>query len=338
MPNNFYVNPLSSAILNAMLLHLILYVASFIGIWVGSGLAVSSVQRLAARLKISSFAVSFLLLGFFTSISELSVGVNSVLTNTPEVYVGNLVGASIVLFMLVIPLLAITGKQVKIHDDLQGNRLLIPLLVITLPVLLSLDGKITQLDALISLALCVVCEIQIQKKQNMGEKVAHFVQVNKLKISKEVFKIVVGSFIIFLASQQAVTQTLYFATTLKMSPFLISLLVIAIGTNLPELSFVVRSLFMRNNQVALGSYVGSAVSNTFIFGMLTLWYGKEVVLEGNYVISLLALVVGLVLFFVFARSRHTLSRLEGFMLLALYAVFLFTEYVFNFRSQLLTIL
>lgn len=321
-----------------MPLHLILYLLSFVGIWVGSGLAVSSVQRLSARVKISSFAISFLLLGFFTSISELSVGVNSVLSNNPEVYVGNLVGASIVLFMLVIPLLAITGKQVKIHPELQGNGLLIPLLVIALPVLLSLDGKITKIDAVLSVFMFVVCEIQIQTKQNVAEKIAGIVQLNKLKMGKEIVKIIVGSAIIFLASQQAVQQTLYFATVLNMSPFLISLLVIAIGTNLPELSFVIRSLFMRNNQVALGSYVGSAAFNTFLFGLLTLWYGKEVVLHGNYVVSLLAMIAGLVLFFIFARSRHTLSRLEGFMLLALYAVFLFTEYFFNFRSALLTIL
>lgn len=89
-------------------LHLIQYSLSFIGIWIGSGLAIRSVERLSRSLKISSFLVSFIVLGLCTSISELSVGINSVIAKDPEIYVGNLVGATIVIFMLIIPLLTIS--------------------------------------------------------------------------------------------------------------------------------------------------------------------------------------------------------------------------------------
>ena len=77
--------------------HALIYLLSFVGIWVGSGLAIRSVERISQSLKVSSFAVSFLVLGLFTSISELSVGINSIMENDPEIYVGNLIGASIVL-------------------------------------------------------------------------------------------------------------------------------------------------------------------------------------------------------------------------------------------------
>src|SRR3989344_2032781 len=100
-----------------MLPHLFIYTLSFIGIWIGSGLAIGSVERLSKILRVSSFAVSFLVLGLFTSMGELSVGVNAVLENDPEIYVGTLIGASIVIFTLIIPLLAITGNKIKISTE-----------------------------------------------------------------------------------------------------------------------------------------------------------------------------------------------------------------------------
>src|SRR3989344_1820060 len=106
-----------------MLPHLAIYALSFIGIWIGSGLAISSVERLSKILRVSSFAVSFIVLGFFTSVSELSVGVNSILENDPEIYVGNLIGASIVIFILIIPLLAIAGHNINITPEFRGFNL-----------------------------------------------------------------------------------------------------------------------------------------------------------------------------------------------------------------------
>ena len=48
-----------------MVTHALIYALSFVGIWIGSGLAIKSVERLSQSLKLSSFAVSFLVLGFF---------------------------------------------------------------------------------------------------------------------------------------------------------------------------------------------------------------------------------------------------------------------------------
>jgi cation:H+ antiporter len=135
--------------------------------------------------------------------------------------------------------------------------------------------------------------------------------------------------VIFVASRFVVEQTLYFSQILQVSPFIISLLFIAIGTNIPELSFVVRSAFMKNNQVAFGDYVGSASVNTLLFGTLTLIFGKTVFLRNSYMISLYFLLFGLILFYYFARTKNSISRREGLVLLLLYVAFLATEIYSN---------
>lgn len=312
-----------------MVENLVIYILGFAGIWIGSGLAITSVERVSKVLKLSSFAVSFLILGFFTSVSELSVGINSVIKNDPEIYVGNLIGASIVIFMMIVPLLAIASNGLKINREFQGFNLLVSMLVIAAPGILAIDGQVDRIDSLISVVLYLFLLICIQMKRGIFQNVRTVSKLQSIRISRELIKIIAGIAIIFIASKFVVTQTLYFSEILNISPFLISLLFIAIGTNIPELSFVVRSMFMKNNQVAFGDYVGSAAFNTFLYGFLTLLYGQTVNLSNSYNVSLLFLLAGLATFYFLARTQHNISRIEGFLLLMIYIGFLLVELIIH---------
>ncbi|MBM3255877.1 MAG: sodium:calcium antiporter [Candidatus Moranbacteria bacterium] len=308
-----------------MINHILIYVLSFAGVWIGSGIIIKSVERLSRALKISCFTISFLVLGFFTSITEFSVGINSILTNDPEIYVGNLIGGCIVVFMLIIPLLAITGSKIRVNAELRGFNLPASLTVISLSVVLAMDGRIDRIDALISLAFFASLIIAIQLKRGILEKIKNVNPGLVTRTSREFLRISFGIATIFIASRFIVEQTLHFSQIFNLSPFLISLLVIGVGTNIPELSFVVRSVFMKSNQIAFGNYVGSASFNTFLLGILTLINGEAVILTNSYLVSLLFLVVGLLAFYHFARTKNTISRREGLVLFAFYLLFLVTE-------------
>ena len=313
-----------------MLFHVLVYVLSFAGIWLGAGLATKAVQNLSRRLGLSSFSLSFLILGFFTSVSELSVGVNSVILKDPEIYVGNLIGASIVLLLMVIPFLALAANSINIQKEFSGFNLVVSLLVIAAPVILVIDGQVTKLDSVISIILYVFLFICIERKNGILGTTKKIAKVPETKIVKAIVKIIVGVSIIFISSRFIVGQTLYFSELLKVSPFMISLLLISIGTNVPELSLVFRSLVMRNNQVAFGDYIGSAAFNTFLFGFLTLLYGNTVSLENSYFVSLLFLIAGVILFYHFAHTKNIISRLEGLVLLLFYFSFIVTELLIHF--------
>ncbi len=308
-----------------VLSNLLIYLLSFVGVWVGAGLAISSVERLSKNLKLSSFALSFIILGFFTSLSEFSVGVNALTVNDPEIYVGNLIGATIVIFMMIVPLLAITGSKIKITKEFGGVSLVLSLVTIAMPVLLSIDGEVSQSDGIVAMALFVILVIIIQTKRGLFNANDGLKKLSSIKTGREFLKILLGVVIIFIASRFVVDQTIFFSELLHVSPFLISLLIIGIGTNIPELTLVVRSMFMKSNQVAFGDYVGSAAFNTFIFGLLTFLHGKPVYLSNSYLVSLLFLIVGLIVFYYFSRTNNSVSRLEGFLLLMLYLLFVFVE-------------
>lgn len=305
--------------------HLILYITSFLGIWFGSGLAISTVEKVSRRSKMSYFALSYLVLGFFTSSSEISVGANALIDNDPEIFVGNLIGASIVIFLLVMPLLAILGRVIHISDELKGNKSLPSLFVISLPVLLVLDGVLTRTDGIIAIVSYLLTTVFVQTRK------VTIAEISKQKNQKgyvliELLKIVLGLIIVFVSSKFVVEQTVYFSQILKISPFIISLLVISIGTNIPELSLVARSIFRRSNQVAFGDFVGSSSVNTFLLGLFAVIYGQDIVLANSYTISLLFLVIAVVMFYFFARSKNRISKLEGLAMFCLYIIFIYIEF------------
>ncbi len=311
--------------IEAMFLPILIYFLSFTGIWIGAGIAIKAIERISRTIRVSQFAISFLLLGFFTSISEFSVGINAVIENDPEIYVGNLIGGSIVIFMLIIPLLAILGRPIRITPEFQGFNLLASLIVVAMPVILAMDGRVSKVDSIISICLFALLMFSVQTKRGVLEKLKHMSQKSSVAVGRELLKVLFGLATVFIASKFVVEQTLFFSELLNVSPFLISLLLIAIGTNIPELAMVARSTLMRSNQVAFGNYVGSAAFNTFFLGLLTLIYGKPVILSNSYLVSLLFLVFGLMLFYYFARTKNSVSKVEGLVLFALYLAFLFTE-------------
>ncbi|HOY46808.1 MAG TPA: hypothetical protein PKU95_04215, partial [Candidatus Dojkabacteria bacterium] len=87
--------------------NLLIAIFSFLGIYLGSELVVHAVLKISRRLHTSSFLVSFLLLGLISSLTEVSVAFNSYINQELEISVGNLLGAIVVLFFLVVPFLAI---------------------------------------------------------------------------------------------------------------------------------------------------------------------------------------------------------------------------------------
>src|SRR3989344_4699366 len=131
-----------------MIENLILYIVSFVFIWFGSGLIVSSASKFSTKLRLSSFAFSFVFLGILTSAPEFSVGLQAVSGHNPEIFVGNLLGGILVLFLVIIPLLAIFGNGVSLKNELGNKTLLATIGVILAPSIVVLDKKVTNPEGL----------------------------------------------------------------------------------------------------------------------------------------------------------------------------------------------
>jgi cation:H+ antiporter len=310
--------------MNDLLKHGLVYFFSFMAIWLGSGMVFSSVSKLARFWRLPAFTVSFFLLGILTSLPELAIGLTSLASNDPAIGVGNLLGGVIILFLLIIPLLGFLGNGIRMPSALNQKELLLILVVILAPSLLTTDQRLTIWEGILLLLLYFLVYFFLFG-QSSSPKDAAKVQPVKIKTSLVITKIVGGVLLLFAGSHFVVNTTLYFANIFEVSPFIVSLLVVSLGTNIPEFSLIVRSLLNKHKDIALADYLGSAATNTLLMGLLSVAHGKSIALPNHFLYRFIILVTGLLLFFIFAKSKRTLSRSESLVLLSGYILFLCLE-------------
>lgn len=308
--------------------HLALFILSMAVIWFFGGRLVDSTDRMAHRLHKSGFRVAFFVLGFITSISEFSVMVNATIDGAPEISAGNLAGASAVIFLLIIPFLAIRTNGIKLAHTLTKWQLLVALIAVFLPAALLADGIATSNEGLLCLLMYALLIYVMRPHIRSAVPPMPLVPGEPhgpldrfVTASRDVFGIIVGGVIIFLASRILIDETRFLSDFLNIPGSFIGLIILSIGTNIPELVVAIRAVQKKHAGIALGNYLGSAITNTVIFGLLVLMNGRFLVDAAEFSVTSIVTGVGLVAFYWFARSKNILSRMEGWMLAAMYIVF-----------------
>jgi cation:H+ antiporter len=301
--------------------HILLYVSAFLLLWYCSGIIIDSVGRLAGKLKLSSFAVSFFVLGILTSIPEFSVGLNSIINKTPDIFVGNLLGASLILFILVIPLLAVFGGGVKLIHSLNENNLIFSLLVVAAPIFLIADNVLTRTEGVFLILIYAILFYFIEKKNGLMA----------VGLEKKIF----SSNKHFLEDSEVILAQLFFLEEFigetifaSFSCFRFIIGIVLSITNLPELSLAIKSIMMGKKEVALGDYLGSAAANTLLFGLFTLLNGSRINISVYSFRILLFTLLGLGIFFFLSRSKNDISKREGKILLLIYLLFILFQVLF----------
>jgi cation:H+ antiporter len=309
--------------------HAFLFFLALSIIWILSGSVISAVDRVARRYEKPGFAVAFFVLGFMTTIGEMSVAFNSTIKGIPQVSAGNLIGASIVIFLLIIPLLAIFSKGISLSNAMTNSNLLLTLSIILLPALVTFDGMVSPQEGLLIILLYIALIYRIRKKHSFETTVESTIAEVREAITHkrrataiDLLHITGAAVVIFLAGNVLVEKSVFFTTLWGVPASVAGLLVLSIGTNVPELIIAVRSVLLRHADIAFGDYLGSGAANSLLFGILALANGTFLVHQGEFLISLGILLLGLILFLVFARSKEELSRKEGIIMSAVYVCFL----------------
>lgn len=316
-------------------LHSGLFLLSILIIWTMSGMLIEATENVAKRYNKPGFAVAFFVLGFLTSISETSVAFNATITGVPQVSAGNLVGASIVIFLFIIPLLAILNGKISLDHALSKSNLAFALLIVCLPGVLAMDGVITRWDGLLLLALYITLIYRIRKKHPLEHTMKKAIGEVRGELTKkrhatfiDGVHILIGALLIFFAGKILVEESVYFTGLFHVPPSIVGLLLLSIGTNVPELIIAIQAVIGRRSDIAFGDYLGSAVANVPIFAFLSLANGTFGLDSGEFLWSSAILIPGLILFFIFGKSRNNISIKEGAVLMVMYIAFLVIQIAF----------
>lgn len=316
---------------------IILILFSFILIK-SADLVAFSLKRISQRTKISIFALSAAILTLGTSLPELFVGITSALEGVSNLTLGVVLGSNIANITLVVGIAAFATGRVHVQENYLKRDVFIALLAGVAPILLILDHTLSRVDGLVLITIYGVYATSLFKnrfreiaKEASTEGVLHRLlrQVPNLdgKETKEYSRLFIGIALLLFSADVIVKSAEALAVAFDVPVFVIGLIILAVGTSLPELAFSFRSLRAHTPSMLFGNLLGSIIVNsTLVVGIASFISPIQVKAVEEYFIATLSFIIVFLLFWVFIKSKHRLDRWEAGALIVLYALFVLLEF------------
>ncbi len=304
-----------------------------IALLVGGGtFMVRGASEIAERFGISPMIVGLTIVGFGTSAPELVVTVLGVLKGESALAFGNVAGSNVANLGLVLGLAALIAPI-----DIQGKlvRREVPLLLLgtTALTVMALDGVlegsapiIGRTDSIVLLLMfgifVYITTLDVIRSKGSDKLLFDIAERSSLIKPHQAYMswllLVAGSALLFVGGDMTVRNGSSLATSFGVSPTIIGLFVMAIGTSMPELVTSIIAAARRESDLALGNVVGSNIFNALfvlpIGGLVT----PIPVPEGGVGDLVVSWVFAAMLIYFFAVGRARLGRPAGALLLLAY--------------------
>ena len=312
-----------------IILQIALLIIGFAILIKGADWLVNGASSIATNFKVSKTLIGLTIVAFGTSAPELAVSISSLASGSTDMLLGNVIGSNIINILLLIGVGALICP-ITVNKNTVKKELPILLLISTALVVLFLDmslanaatNSITRSDAIICLLffaiflyyLIVMAKRNREIKSQKSEKPQY-------RLGKSFFLTVVGLVGLVLGSQLVVNSASFLASTIGVSDRIIALTVIAIGTSLPELVTTVVAARHKETDLIVGNIIGSNIFNICIVMGLPVAIFGTITPESFQAIDLIMLVASAVLLFILTRRDHKISRVDGVLMLAIFAIY-----------------
>ena len=298
---------------------------------IGGYAIVSGGVSLAKRLKISSMIIGLTVVAYGTSTPELAAAILAALNSHTELILGNIIGSNISNVGMVIGISAIFAPLLISKITV---RKWIPIMigVSLLVIAMSYDGESSQIDgvilvtALIGFTIYTIKTVKTHTITNTESNDAEHVEGElflsryRIETLPKAFALVgSGIVLLFLGGHFTVNGAVAIAESVGLSQLVIGVVIVGIGTSLPELITSVIAIARKQTDIGVGNIVGSNIYNILlILGIAATIVGIPVSADAfsNYYIMI---AFSLVLFVGF---RKYIPRPIGFGLAVAFAIYL----------------
>ena len=283
------------------ILHIGSVLAGLILLCIGGYAIVSGGVSLAKKIRISSMIIGLTVVAYGTSTPELAASLLAAFNSHTELILGNIVGSNISNIGMVIGISAIF-TPLLISKITVSRWIPIMIGVSLLVVAMSYDGEVSQVDGAILIAALIgftvytiktVKKQKIQQNENIeNEELEGEYFLSKYKIEtypQSIGLIIVGVIFLFLGGHLTVDGAVNIAESLGLSQLVIGVVIVAIGTSLPELITSIIAIAKKQTDIGVGNIVGSNIYNILlILGVSSALVGIPVVPDvfSNYYIMI----------------------------------------------------
>lgn len=269
---------------------------------------------MAQKFGASPFIAGLLLVAFGTSIPELFVNARAYAVGAQDLALGNAVGSNIVNFGLTLGLAALAAPLLIRMRLL--SPMLVALVVATLAVILfGLDGVISQLEGIVLLLAFVAMLVFMlvrsgRESLEVRESVAAYADTRSV-LWLNLLRFAIAVALLYFGAKFVVSSAPILGASWGLSPLLVGLLPVAIGTALPEVAAAIAAARRGQGDMVAGHVIGSSLFNLLVVvgGMAAL---RPLPLPASFVkLELPAAIVFALMLYPMLRGDLRISKAEG---------------------------
>ena len=281
-----------------------------------SDILIDSASRLAKLFGVSDFVIGVTVVALGTSLPELASDTYASYIYKGDIVIGDVIGSNITNIALVLGVICIIKPLVVKHTEIYSGWVHLFILTAASLILLLGNGLGRITGLIFVLAYVAYLHKVVKEYETLGIE-----PVPRNSVIKSIIKLTIGLTGVLIGAHLLVGTIISFAEAFGVPEYTISLVLMAVGTSLPELSTAIVAAKKGYSTMALGNIIGSNVANI-------LWVlGMSAIVRPIHINSLQVLpaVIMMLLLSVilirFKKSQYTIDRKEGIFFVAAYLVF-----------------
>jgi len=304
----------------------------------GTGL-VTGASALAQRYGVPPLVVGLTIVAFGTSSPELVVNIVGALRNETDLAFGNVVGSNMANLGLVLGVAAVI-RPISIQGQVVRRELPLLLLGTVILLVMAMDRPLVGLEPILSrsdgvilllifsiFVYTTVGDFLIRKPADpivndvlqFGEAIPHTPVAGNLVNWVFVILGIVG---LTAGGQLSIVYGAQLAEALGVEPIIIGMVVVAVGTSLPELVTSIIAALNDELDLCLGNVVGSNLFNGLVVLPIAAIVRPLPIPEGGLLDVLVSLLFAAVIVPVFYYGKAYMSRAVGIFLLVAYFAYM----------------
>ena len=303
-----------------------LLVAGIAGLWIGTELTIGGALAIARRHQLSEFFVGLVILSIGSDLPELAIAVDAGLkgllgNDASGVVVGTSIGSVVAQIGFVLGLVGvITYLTLPRRFVFRHGTMLLGATILLF--LVAWDGHVSRLEGLILISLYVVYVMALMNGENVPEQEPSPMAGGGF--SSWVL-LLVGLAAVIFSSELTVSSVVKIAHTFDISEALISVLIIGLGSSLPELSISISAILKQKTHLSVGNIIGSNILDTLLpIGITALMAGvafeRQLLFFDMPFIFVLTTVV-----LAFFATKRGVMRPQGLVILGFYAAYVIVK-------------
>jgi len=309
-----------------MILEVIFLVLGLVLLVLGSDLLLRSSIDLSLKYNVSKLVIGLTIVSFATSAPELLISISSVLKNSSDIAISNVIGSNIanigLVFSIALLFVTINIKKENIKYDFSW------LMIVSLLFIWFLqDSLIDGFEGVVFtsvLVLFIIFSFKVRANESEG---LDALSTSNMSLSKIFIYLALSSILLYSGSELFVESSIFFANYFGVSERVIGLTMVAMGTSLPELATTLVAINKKELDISIGNIIGSNIFNilavigiTSIIRTLSI-KSSEILSFDIYVMFVFSAVLGV--FFFFPR-KYKMYSIHGLILLSAFLLYYFT--------------